>query len=537
MGAAVNSCLSATRLPFLRRRYSDLETGHMNELNRRTARLLGAAALTLMLAACGDESGQKEAAEAVVAAPTEIGAPSISGTPIETTRAGDLYVFQPVATDPLNQAVTFNAEGLPAWASLDVETGRVTGTPTEEDVGETADIVVIASNGTADAELPAFRIDVTSKGAAAPSVAGSAAPVVSGAPSTTATAGTAWSFKPTATDADTLNLTFSITNKPAWASFSAATGALSGTPTAKQVGNYANIRIQVSDGSQQAALPAFSVQVVAPANAAPVISGNPATQVAVGSAYSFKAAASDLEKQALGFSITNKPSWATFNTATGTLTGTPAAANIGTASNIIISVTDGTSQVALPAFAITVAAAANGQPTISGVPGTTARAGVAYSFKPTAQDPNGDALTYSISSKPSWAEFSTTTGALSGTPGAGDQGSFNNVLISVSDGKSTVALASFNILVSATTLGSATLSWTPPTQNTDGTSLTNLSGYRIYYGTDPSSLASSIQITNGGLTSYTVGSLTPATYYFAIAAYTADGVEGAQSAVGRKTIM
>jgi hypothetical protein len=193
--------------------------------------------------------------------------------------------------------------------------------------------------------------------------------------------------------------------------------------------------------------------------------------------------------------------------------------------------------VAQPAFSIADSAAANGQPTIAGTPPTTAKVGVAYSFIPSAQDPNGDALTYAITSKPAWATFSAATGALTGTPAAADQGSFNNIVISVSDGKSTVSLASFNVLVSATALGSATLSWTPPTQNTDGTSLTNLSGYRIYYGTNAASLGSSIQVTNAGLTSYTVGGLTPATYFFAVAAYTADGVEGAQSVVGSKTIM
>jgi hypothetical protein len=86
------------------------------------------------------------------------------------------------------------------------------------------------------------------------------------------------------------------------------------------------------------------------------------------------------------------------------------------------------------------------------------------------------------------------------------------------------------------TTGSATLSWTPPTENTDGSSLANLAGYRIYYGTKADALTQSIQITNPGLTAYTVGNLDSGTYYFAIAAYTVNGIEGEPSKVGSKTM-
>ena len=64
-----------------------------------------------------------------------------------------------------------------------------------------------------------------------------------------------------ASDADGDSLSFSILNRPAWASFSSSTGRLSGTPAESDVGNYGNIVISVSDGEDSAALPAFSVTV------------------------------------------------------------------------------------------------------------------------------------------------------------------------------------------------------------------------------------------------------------------------------------
>lgn len=82
----------------------------------------------------------------------------------------------------------------------------------------------------------------------------------------------------------------------------------------------------------------------------------------------------------------------------------------------------------------------------------------------------------------------------------------------------------------------ATLSWTPPTQNTDGTALTNLAGYRVSHGTSPTALTPTIQIANAGASSYTVSNLAPGTYYFAVRAYTSGGTESDLSNVVQKVV-
>ena len=115
----------------------------------------------------------------------------------------------------------------------------------------------------------------------------------------------------------------------------------------------------MSDGKASAALGAFSITVAAAPNKAPTISGMPATTVTAGSAYTFVPTAADGDGDPLTFSIANRPTWATFNAATGQLAGTPAAASVGTYSNIVISVSDGKESAALAAFSITVAAAPN----------------------------------------------------------------------------------------------------------------------------------------------------------------------------------
>jgi hypothetical protein len=84
--------------------------------------------------------------------------------------------------------------------------------------------------------------------------------------------------------------------------------------------------------------------------------------------------------------------------------------------------------------------------------------------------------------------------------------------------------------------GSATLDWTPPTQNNDGTALTNLAGYTVYYGTAPDQLTQSIKVSNPGLTAYTVSNLPSGTWYFAVSSYSASGVESARTGVVSTTI-
>ena len=263
-------------------------------------------------------------------------------------------------------------------------------------------------------------------------------------------------------------------------------------------------------------------------NRAPVISGSAPTTVVVGAAYLFQPTASDPEGNTLTFAIQNKPSWAAFDTSTGRLSGTPAAGNVGTSAAISISVSDGANTVALPAFSIVVSAASTGTnraPTIAGTPAGTAQVGAAYSFQPSATDPEAQPLTYSISNKPGWLSFSTSTGRLTGTPSSGDVGSFGSIVISVSDGQNTVSLAPFSITVSAAPIRSATINWTAPTQRQDGSTLANLAGYKIYYGRASDSLAQVVTISNPGLLTAVIDNLTTGTWYFAVKSFDAAGVE------------
>jgi hypothetical protein len=177
----------------------------------------------------------------------------------------------------------------------------------------------------------------------------------------------------------------------------------------------------------------------------------------------------------------------------------------------------------------------NAAPTISGSAIAAASLNSPYAFAPVATDPNGDQLTFQIQNKPSWATFSTVTGRLSGTPTVA--GSFANIVISASDGKASAALPSFSITVKAAqNAAGTTLAWTAPTQNVDGSVLTNLAGFVIAYGQSREALTETVRIANPSVDSFTFDQLPAGNYFFGVKAYTAAGVESDLSAIVSKQI-
>lgn len=128
---------------------------------------------------------------------------------------------------------------------------------------------------------------------------------------------------------------------------------------------------------------------------APTISGSPVAQVAVGQMYSFTPTVQNSGREPASFSIQNKPAWMSFSIATGQLTGTPTSADVGTYSNVVISVSNGTATTSLPPFTIAVSQRGTGMATLSWAAPTTNTDGT----------PLTDLAGYTI-------EYGTSSGAL-----------------------------------------------------------------------------------------------------------------------------
>ena len=288
-------------------------------------------------------------------------APEIAGTPAGAVQAGRLYEFLPSASDPDGDPLLFSIANKPTWATFRETDGLLSGRPQSTDIGTWEGIVIAASDGLAIAELPAFDIVVQASAVA------NRPPVIGGSPDASVTVGNAYAFTPAASDPDGDALTFSVGGLPAWAEFDPSSGAVAGTPTVDDIGRYSDIAITVTDGELSSALAAFSIDVIAvdPGNSPPQISGSPPAQVSVGQSYEFQPQASDADGDTLTFSIANQPGWSLFDTATGRLSGTPEAGDVGDYANIAITVSDGTDNAVLPPFGIAVLDTAGGSATIS----------------------------------------------------------------------------------------------------------------------------------------------------------------------------
>ncbi len=161
-------------------------------------------------------------------------------------------VFVVSASDINGDSLTYSSSGLPDGAEFDVEQQRFSWTPDYTQAGTFTATITVTDGLLSDAETVGITVSNSNR-----------PPVVSGTPDSSVMATTAYSFTPVASDPDGETLSFSISNKPAWASFSNETGQLSGVPGDGDIGSYPNITIAVSDGHATQPLSPFSLDVVA----------------------------------------------------------------------------------------------------------------------------------------------------------------------------------------------------------------------------------------------------------------------------------
>jgi len=325
-------------------------------------------------------------------------------------------------------------------------------------------------------------------------------PVISGVPAKSVTVGSAYYFKPTASDPEGKSLYFKIKNKPAWASFNSTTGELKGTPAQANIGLYSSIKIAASDGKILTYLHGFNVEVAAAAavsvNHAPTASTD-SYATNSNTAISNILHAADVDGDALTYSVTSAATQGTVvitNASTGAFTYTPAIGFVGSDS-FSFSVTDihgatATAQISLTMNSTNVAPiASDGSLSLnedSSATGTLV-----------AIDSNGDALTFSLSGQPTHGAVSLTnpgTGAFSYTPTPNYNGT-DSFSFQVADGQGGVGTATVQLNIQAqndtpTTSGAnvslnedGTVSNTLTASDIDGDALTFSMAGNVAHGT------------------------------------------------------
>jgi hypothetical protein len=445
-------------------------------------------------------------------------APQITGSPSSEVNVMSHYSFTPQTQDLDKDPLTFTVANLPSWANFNKSTGEVSGIPSLENLHK--GIVIFVSDGAHTVALNAFDINVVSP---IPSGSGNTAPKISGSPNIEINMGTHYSFIPQANDLDEDPLTFTVVNLPSWAKFNASNGEVYGVPTQEYL--HEDIVISVSDGFHAVSLSGFNINVipVKDDNVAPKISGSPSINIFTDTYYSFTPHSEDSDRDILTFSVTNLPSWASFDEDTGQIDGIPTLD--GVYAGIVISVSDRTDTAYLNSFSINVMRV-NTAPEISGSPNIDLEANTGYLFLPESEDFDGDVLTFSVENLPDWASFDVLTGGITGTPILASV--YENIVITVSDGTDTTSLSAFDITVKLTPI-SVTIKWEAPSENLNGEDLGLLQAYKIFYGTSQGSYEKSITVNDGDIIEYTVSNLVPSDYYFSMAVITENGMESAMS--------
>lgn len=144
----------------------------------------------------------------------------------------------------------------------------------------------------------------------------------------------------------------------------------------------------------------------------------------------------------------------------------------------------------------------------------------------------------SATSAPATTSASAATGATGrpSVPLAGSTSTAPSVTTDSSSSTTTTGVPAPALIAQQTAANTLTVSWLAPTENTDGSALTNLHGYRIYYGTSKTDMSHKIDINTVGTQSFVVEDLAPGVWYFAVSAYNSKDIESTLSNVADGTI-
>ena len=375
-------------------------------------------------------------------------------------------VFADAEGDPLTRTATLSGgAALPSWLTFNAATGTFSGRPDDAQVGAIA-VTVTARDPGGLAVADTFMLTVTPFNDAPTVVAPIADRFVA--------ANNAVSFAlPANTFADVDNPTLALAATlagggalPAWLSFNAATRTFSGTPAAGNIG-FADIVVTATDAGGKAVSDMFRLTVTA-TNAAPTVANPIADQALVEEQQLNFLLPANVFADADGDALTRiatlqggaaLPAWLTFNATTGTFSGRPDDAQVGTIAVTVTARDPGGLSVA-DTFNLMVTPF-NDAPTVATpIADKSTAAGSALTLVlPANTFADVDNPTLTLTAKlasgaalPSWLTFNAAIRALTGTPATGNVG-FSDVVVTATDAGGKAVSDTFRLTVTAAPTG------------------------------------------------------------------------------------
>jgi len=364
-------------------------------------------------------------------------APTLSSPGNRTLAEGSIVSFTVNGADSDGDALSYSASGVPGGAIFNSANRSFSWTPGYDQAGSYTVIFSVSDGALSASQTIIITVNNVNR-----------APQFNVIPAQTVAENAPLSFTLSASDPDGDSLTFSAANLPGGSQLSNFSHSFSWTPGYDQAGSYP-VTFSVSDGNLAASQTVTIT--VSNVNRAPQLSPVPAQSVAENAPLSFTLSASDPDGDSLSYTASGLPNGASFSSTNRTLSWTPGFDQAGNY-QVLFTVSDG-SLTASQTVQITVSNL-NRKPVISGTPAVSVMVGQSYRFTPTAQDPDGQPLTFSISNSPAWASFDSTSGTLTGTPQSSDLGSHAGIVITVSDGLASASLPPFSLLVASSSVDS-----------------------------------------------------------------------------------
>jgi RHS repeat-associated protein len=362
--------------------------------------------------------------------------PSITSTPPGAATVGSLYAYNATGADPDSTPLVWSLDTAPLGMVIDSTTGRLRWIPTADALAS-QNVVLRLTNGEGLSVTQSFTVTIR---------AVNVPPVISSEPLTQIGVGQGYSYPVRASDVDGGPLNYSLTSGPSGMSIDPTTGLIQWAPTAAQVGTQ-SAAILVDDGRGGTATQSWSVVVSATAILLPpTITSAPSFAGAVGQAYTYQVTATDPQGQTLAYSLGQAPARMTIDPGSGLVQWTPDATQTGTQAVQVI-VTDQSGLAADQTFSLNVIV--NHPPVISSVAPATITAGLLYAYDVRATDPDGDPLTYTLTSGPAGMTLDSL-GRLRWQTGIPNIGTAH-VSLTAADDRGAAVSKSFDVTVQADT--------------------------------------------------------------------------------------
>jgi predicted outer membrane repeat protein len=346
-------------------------------------------------------------------------------------------------TPPYASWVTTTPATFPAWATLDPNTGMLTGTPPNT-AGSPFTFTIQVSDSTAPTMTASKQFVLT--------VDVPALSITTASPLPSAMVGSAYNQSFLATGGVPPYAGWIVTTPatfPGWATLNPATGVLTGTPP-NTAGSPFTFTVQVSDSNSPATATTkqFTLTVTPPPLSITTTSPLPTATVASAYSQTFQATGGTPPYTNWAVTAGTPPGWATLAAGTGAFTGTPPNTT-GSPFTFTVTVTDSALVTSSKVFALQVNAPPLLVTTASPLPGATVGAAYSQAFTASGGVPPYSNWIVIAGTAPAWATLNPATGAFTGTP-PDQTGSPFTFTVQVTDNNATTTSKQFDLTVGST---------------------------------------------------------------------------------------